>query len=98
MTTQFTTGIAQNGTHYVEAAEGAFQIGDIVTDEGRFAANKRARRGAPKHPGGTLVRKYKVTGAGQAFDAMTDFSKKEPEMRQRFYAEIIDEQKIFDEE
>lgn len=94
MTTEFTTGIAQNGTHYVEAAEGAFQVGDIVTEEGRFAANKRARRGAPKHPGGKIIRTFKITGSGDAFqpDFMSDATK------QRFYCEMLDEQKVFDEE
>ncbi len=97
MTTEFKAGIAQNGTHYVEAAEGALKDGDIVTDEGRFAANKRAKRGAPKHPGGTLIRTYKVTGAGQVFDAQTDLGSPEKIIRQRFYCEMLDEQRIYDE-
>lgn len=99
MTTKLTTGIAQNGKHYVEAEEGAFKTGDTVVSEGRFAAVTRKRRGGPApHNGGTLVRTYKITGAGKPFVAMPDLSQPEPEMRQRFYAEIIDEQKAFDAE
>ncbi|RUR52715.1 hypothetical protein [Vreelandella populi] len=95
MTIEFTTGIAQNNTLYVEAAEGAFQIGDTVVTEGRFAAVTRKRRGAPApHPAGTLVRTLKITGKGEAFhpDFMSD------ETKQRFYGEVIEEQRIYDAE
>lgn len=99
MTTEFTAGIAQNGKHYVESDEGALQVGDTVVSKDRFLAVTRKRRGAPgPHPAGTLTRTMKITGAGEAFDAMTDFSSREPQMRQRFYVEITDEQKNYDAE
>ena len=93
-----TYGIAQNGKLYVEAAPGQFEIGDIVEKKGRFAAVTRKRRGGPApHPAGDLIRKLKVEGAGDEFNA-APLGDAEKQMRQRFYCEVIDEQRIYDAE
>lgn len=98
MSSKFTTGIAQNDTLYIEAAPGAFLEGDIVESNGRFKAVTRKRRGGPgPHPAGTLVRKLRITGEGKEFNS-APLGDAVQQMRQRFYCELIEEQRIYDAE
>ena len=96
MSIEFTTGIAQNDTIYIEAAPGAFAVGDTQVVEGTFAPVTRKRRGgeAP-HNGGKLIRTLKVVGAGDEFDAQPDSGSRDVIMRQRFYCEVINEERIY---
>ncbi|WP_336273741.1 hypothetical protein [Vreelandella indica] len=91
-------GIAQNGTHYVEAEAGTVNIGDTFTKEFRVDARpltkKMIRLGIEGHPAATVIRTCTVTGMGQEF---TVGNPGEYKQMQRFYCDM-QEQRIYDAE
>lgn len=97
MTIEF--GVAENGKRYVEAAADSINIGDTFTKEFRVDAvlptKKNLRLGKEIKPAATVIRTYKVTGAGQVFfkgDPSGDH-----QHLQRFYCDVT-EQRIYDAE
>ncbi|SHL52112.1 hypothetical protein [Halomonas caseinilytica] len=98
MTTEFETGIAQNGTRYIEAEAGSIEIGFTYTKEIRFDAREQTKKmkriGLEGHPSGKKIRTYTVTGKGKEFTAGDPMK---GEKMQRFYCDI-EEQIIYDEE
>lgn len=98
MTIEFTTGIAANGSSYVEAEAASVNIGDTFTKEFRVDAKpltkKMIRVGIEGHPAATVIRTYTVTGMGKAF---TVGDPMKGEKKQRFYCDM-QEQRTYDAE
>jgi hypothetical protein len=98
MTIEFTTGIAQNGTDYVEAAAESVNIGETFTKEFRVAGEpltkKMIRLGKKPTTDATVIRTFTVTGKGQKF---TVGDPMKGEYKQRFYCDM-QEQRIYDAE
>lgn len=98
MTTELDTGIAQNGTRYIEAEKGSIENGFTHTQEIRFEAQeltkKMKRIGLEAHPAGTIVRTLTVTGAGDPFPqgGPNDYK-----FMQRFYC-AVEETIVYDAE